>query len=67
MKEFYPLIVIGAIIGVLSIIFIIAYALMKDKKTAPRFVILSEANGTPKTPISEILRVAQNDRCFLYF
>lgn len=37
---------------------------MKDKKTAPRFVILSEANGTPTTPISEILCVAQNDRCF---
>lgn len=38
---------------------------MKDKKTAPRFVILCEANGTPTTPISEILRVAQNDRCFV--
>ncbi len=37
MKEFYPLIVIGAIIGALSIIFVIAFALMKDKKTAIGF------------------------------
>ena len=37
MYEFYPLIVIGAIIGVISIIFVVAYCLMKDKKTAIGF------------------------------
>lgn len=37
MRQYYPLLVIGALIGVISIIFIIAYALMKDKKTAIGF------------------------------
>ena len=37
MREFYPLIVVGAIIGVFSTIFIIAYALIKDKKEAIGF------------------------------
>ena len=37
MHEFYPLIVIGAIIGVLSAIFILAYAMIKDKKEAIGF------------------------------
>ncbi len=37
MYEFYPLIVIGAILGVLSIIFLIAYLSMKDKKEAIGF------------------------------
>lgn len=37
MREYFPLIVIGAIIGVLSVIFIVAYALIKDKKTAIGF------------------------------
>ena len=32
MYEYYPLLIVGAVIGVLSIIFILAYALMKDKK-----------------------------------
>ena len=34
MREYYPIILVGAIIGILSIIFIVAYALMKDKKEA---------------------------------
>ena len=37
MLEFYPLLVVGAIIGVISIIFIIAFCLMKDKKNAIGF------------------------------
>lgn len=37
MKEFYPLLVIGAILGVISVIFIVAFCLMKDKKTAIGF------------------------------
>ena len=37
MREFYPLLVIGAIIGALSIIFIVAFALMKDKKKSIGF------------------------------
>ena len=37
MREFYPLLIIGAIIGVLSIIFLVAYVTMKDKKEAIGF------------------------------
>ena len=37
MREFYPLLIIGAIIGVFSVIFILAYALMKNKKEAIGF------------------------------
>lgn len=37
MNEFLPLLIVGALIGVVSIIFIIAYALIKDKKNAIGF------------------------------
>lgn len=37
MYEYYPLLVIGAIIGVMSAIFIFAYAMIKDKKEAVGF------------------------------
>ena len=37
MAEYLPLLIIGAIIGVVSTAFIIAYATMKDKKTAIGF------------------------------
>ena len=37
MYELYPILIIGAIIGAISIIFIVAFALMKDKKTAIGF------------------------------
>ena len=37
MREFYPLLVIGAVIGVFSVCFITAYALMKNKKDAIGF------------------------------
>ncbi len=37
MNEYFPLIFIGAVVGVFSVIFIIAYATMKDKKQAVGF------------------------------
>ena len=36
-NEIYPLLVLGAIIGVFSIIFVVAYAMMKNKKEAIGF------------------------------
>ncbi len=37
MREYLPILIVGAIIGVLSVIFIVAYATMKDKKEAIGF------------------------------
>ena len=37
MKELYPLLILGAIIGAFSLIFIVAFALMKNKKEAIGF------------------------------
>ncbi|MBQ8717935.1 MAG: ABC transporter ATP-binding protein [Clostridia bacterium] len=37
MREYYPLLFVGAVIGVFSIVFAVAYAMMKDKKTAIGF------------------------------
>lgn len=37
MREYYPLLVVGSIIGVISIVFIVAYALMKEKKESVGF------------------------------
>ena len=37
MKEYYPLLILGAIIGAFSLIFILAYAFMKNKKEAIGF------------------------------
>ena len=37
MYEYYPLLVVGAVIGVFSIIFVLAYAFMKNKKEAIGF------------------------------
>ncbi len=37
MTEFYPLLILGAIIGVLSIVFVIAYLSIKDRKEAIGF------------------------------
>ena len=37
MYEYLPLVIVGAIIGVVSTIFIVAYALIKDKKEAIGF------------------------------
>ena len=48
MREYLPLLIAGAIIGVFTVIFIVAYASIKDKKTAVGF----ERN----MPDSEIVR-----------
>ncbi len=37
MREWYPLLIIGAIVGVLSLCFVVAYAMMKNKKEAIGF------------------------------
>ena len=37
MHEFYPLIAVGGIIGIISIIFLIAYLSIKDKKESIGF------------------------------
>jgi len=37
MYEFYPLLIIGGILGLISVVFILAYVFMKDKKTAIGF------------------------------
>ena len=37
MLDFLPILIIGAIIGVFSVIFIVAYALLKNKKEAIGF------------------------------
>ncbi len=37
MREYYPLLLVGAIIGVLSVIFIVAFATLKNKKEAIGF------------------------------
>ena len=37
MREFYPLLILGAIIGTFAVVFIVAYATMKNKKEAIGF------------------------------
>ena len=37
MREYLPILIVGAIVGVLSVIFLIAYVTMKDKKEAIGF------------------------------
>lgn len=37
MREYYPLLVVGAVVGVFAICFVVAYALMKNKKEAIGF------------------------------
>ena len=32
MKEYLPLLILGAIIGMFSVFFVVAYAMMKNKK-----------------------------------
>ncbi len=55
MYELYPLLTIGAIIGVISIIFIVAFCLMKDKKTAIGF----DRNMKDSEIIKRLLRYAR--------
>ena len=37
MREYYPILVVGAIIGTFSLVFVLAYILMKNKKQALGF------------------------------
>lgn len=55
MHEYLPLLIVGAIIGVLSAIFIMAYALMKDKKEALGF----DRNMTDGELIKRLLKYAK--------
>ena len=55
MREYYPLIIIGAIIGVISVIFIVAYALIKDKKNAIGF----DRNMKDSVLIKRLLKYAR--------
>lgn len=55
MREYLPLLIVGAIIGVLSAIFIMAYALMKDKKEALGF----DRNMTDGELIKRLLKYAK--------
>ncbi len=55
MYEYYPLLVVGAIISVIAIIFIVAYATMKDKKQAIGF----DRNMKDSEIIRRLLRYAR--------
>ena len=55
MREYYPLLCVGAVIGILSTIFIIAFASMKDKKTAIGF----ERNMKDSEIVKRLLRYAK--------
>ena len=37
MREYYPLLLVGGVIGLISTLLIIAYATVKDKKTVNGF------------------------------
>ena len=36
-EKYYPLIIMGAVLGVISLVFVLAYALIKNKKEAIGF------------------------------
>ena len=55
MHEFYPILILGAIIGVFAIVFILAYAFMKDKKEAIGF----ERNMKDSEIIRRLLKYAK--------
>ena len=55
MREYYPLLLVGAIIGVISTILIVAYATMKDKKQAIGF----DRNMKDGEIIKRLLRYAK--------
>ena len=52
MREYLPLLIVGAIIGVFSVAFVVAYVTMKDKKEAIGF----DRNIPDKEIISRLLR-----------
>ena len=54
-NSYYPLVIIGAIIGVITAIFIIAYATMKDKKKAIGF----ERNMKDSEIVKRLLKYAK--------
>ncbi len=55
MYKIYPLLIVGAIIGVISVIFIVAFCLMKDKKNAIGF----DRNMKDSELIKRLLRYAR--------
>ena len=52
MREYMPLLIVGAIIGVFAVAFIVAYATMKDKKEAIGF----DRNIPDKEIIARLLK-----------
>lgn len=54
-EKYYPLIIMGGILGALSLIFIIAYALIKDKKESMGF----ERNISDKEIVKRLLAYAK--------
>ena len=55
MREFYPLLIVGAVIGVISLVFIIAYLSIKDKKEAIGF----ERNMKDSDILKNLLKYAK--------
>ena len=55
MREFYPLLIVGAIISVFAAAFILAYVFMKDKKQAIGF----DRNMSDKEIIKRLLVYAK--------
>ncbi len=55
MKEFYPLLLVGGMVGLLSVIFIVAYLTMKDKKAAIGF----DRNMKDSEIVRRLLRYAK--------
>ncbi len=63
MREYYPLLLVGAIVGVLSVIFIVAYATLKNKKEAIGF----DRNMKDGEIVRRLLRYARPHwRSFLF-
>ena len=54
-EKYYPLIIMGAVLGVLSLVFILAYALIKNKKEAIGF----DRNIPDKEIVKRLLRYAK--------
>ncbi len=55
MREFYPLLAVGAVIGVVSIVFIVAYLSVKDRKEAMGF----ERNMSDGEILKRLLKYAK--------
>ena len=54
-ETYYPLIITGAVLGVFSVIFILAYALIKDKKESMGF----DRNISDKEIVKRLLQYAK--------